>query len=179
MPKHSQGLPERSHAIPSKSQRDDLEVSDRAQLPASGAILQRAALAPQSLRPADILRLQQTLGNRAVAQLLSQRSPVRSLVQAKLTVNPPGDLYEREADQMAAEVVDRINSRGAAAVQRESATENEDEEKFMMKPFDSPPRRRGRPGGRAWRCGAHRTSAPGWPATRRRGQSADGTGVLR
>src|SRR5271166_702056 len=121
MPKHAQRLPEHSHAIPSKTQREDLAFSDRARPPAAGAILQRVALAPQSLRPADILRLQQTLGNRGVAQILSQSSAVRFLVQAKLTVNAPGDKYEQEADRLAEEVMQK------PAGQR-AESENEDEE---------------------------------------------------
>jgi hypothetical protein len=66
--------------------------------------------------------LQQTLGNRAVAQLLSQLSPVRSLVQAKLTVNAAGDGYEQEADRVAEEVMQE------SVVQR-TGEENEDEAK--------------------------------------------------
>ena len=62
----------------SKTQRERLAAHDRAQPVAPGAILQRAALAPQSLRRADILRLQQTLGNRAVAQMLSQPADNRT-----------------------------------------------------------------------------------------------------
>ncbi len=78
MPKHARMLLERSEGIPSKTQRERLGAPDRAQPLAPGAILQRAALAPQSLRSADILRLQQTLGNRAVAQLLSQSADNRT-----------------------------------------------------------------------------------------------------
>ena len=70
MPNHAKTLPEHSHAIPSKTQRAPLAIPDRGQPLAPGAILQRAALAPQSLRPADILRLQQTHGNRFVQRLL-------------------------------------------------------------------------------------------------------------
>ena len=125
MPKHSQGLAEHIHAIPSKNERERLAGPDRAQPVAPGAVLQRAALAPQSLRPADILRLQQTLGNRAVAQMLSQRSPSRSLVQAKLTVNAPGDKYEQEADRVAEEVM------ATSAVQR-AALEDEDAKPAVM-----------------------------------------------
>ena len=85
MLKHARRLLEHSQAIPSKTQRERLAAPDRAQPLDPRVILQRAALAPQSLRPADILRLQQTIGNRAVAQLLSQLSPV---LQAGLTAGP-------------------------------------------------------------------------------------------
>jgi hypothetical protein len=122
----------------SKTQRERLAAPDRAQPLDPRVILQRAALAPQSLRPADILRLQQTIGNQAVARLLSQLSPARSLVQAKLTVNAPGDEYEQEADRIAEEVM------ATPAVQRaelEGGAEKEDvDEKpeVMTKPQPSP-----------------------------------------
>ncbi len=123
MSKHAQMLPEHSHVIPSKRQREDLAASDRALQPLDpGAILQRAALVPESLRPADILRLQETIGNRAVGALLSQLSPARSLIQAKLTVNAPGDKYEQEADRVAEEVT------RTPAAQRAELEEEEEEE---------------------------------------------------
>jgi hypothetical protein len=105
MPKQVRGLPEHSHAIPSKTERERLAAPDRAQPLDPRVILQRAALAPQSLRPADILRLQQTLGNRAVGLLLSGLVSSPPMIQAKLTVNAPGDEYEREADRVAEQVM--------------------------------------------------------------------------
>jgi hypothetical protein len=63
--------------------------------------IQRAALAPGSLRPAEIERMQRTLGNRAVGALLTQR-PV---IEPKLMINAAGDQYEQEADRMADEVM--------------------------------------------------------------------------
>jgi len=53
--------------------------------------------APQSLRrPDDILRLQRSLGNHAVNQLMANRS-----IQAKLMVGAAHDRYEEEADRLA------------------------------------------------------------------------------
>jgi hypothetical protein len=124
MPKHAQRLLEQSQAI--RSQRQHATAPSRVQPVAASAILQRAALAPQSLRPPDIQRLQQTLGNRAVAQMLSQRSPARSLVQAKLTINAPGDRYEQEADRVADEVTQK------PAAQRAESEEDEDETPSIM-----------------------------------------------
>ena len=49
---------------------------------------------------ADILALQRTAGNQAVQRLLRSGT-----IQAKLTVNPPDDAYEREADHVAEEVM--------------------------------------------------------------------------
>ena len=66
-----------------------------------GAIVQRALAAPQvALRPAELMALQRSLGNRAVGAMLG-----RMPVQAKLIVNAPGDQYELEADRMAEAVM--------------------------------------------------------------------------
>jgi hypothetical protein len=67
---------------------------------APGAIVQRALAAPHSLRPAELMAMQRTLGNRAVGAMLGRAS-----IQAKLIVNAPGDRYEREADRVAEQVM--------------------------------------------------------------------------
>jgi len=64
-----------------------------------------------------ILELQQTRGNAYVQRLLKSRK-----VQAKLTVNPPDDQYEREADRMAETVTK------SALVQRQAEPEEEEEQ---------------------------------------------------
>jgi hypothetical protein len=92
---------------------------------APSAIIQRAALSPESIRPAEIMRLQQTLGNRAVGTLLNRPVSSRPVIQAKLTVNAPGDEYEQEADRVAEAVMRR------PAVQR-AELEDEDEEPEIM-----------------------------------------------
>jgi len=70
------------------------------------AALQRAAAAPPpAVNPNDILSLQRAAGNRAVQRLIAQRKAIGPstgpIIQAKLSVNPPGDRYEQEADHMA------------------------------------------------------------------------------
>jgi len=45
-----------------------------------------------------VMQLHQTYGNRYVQRLLNS-----NVVQAKLTVNAPGDIYEQEADRIADE----------------------------------------------------------------------------
>jgi hypothetical protein len=65
---------------------------------------------PGNLRPADILQLQRSLGNRAVGALLGRNSPSRLPIQAKLTIGQPADKYEQEADRIAAQVVEEINA---------------------------------------------------------------------
>lgn len=47
-----------------------------------------------------ILQLQQTIGNQAVQRLLRA-----GVLQAKLRIGQPGDLYEQEADRVAGEVM--------------------------------------------------------------------------
>lgn len=118
------------------SRRADTGLT-RQQHPA--AIIQRATASPESLTTADVLQLQRTIGNRAVGQLLSgigaaQREPADhgSLIQAKLTINQPGDVYEQEADRVAVQVVDRINQPASQpaglgqAVQRQPPPEEEE-----------------------------------------------------
>lgn len=64
----------------------------------------------QSLHsPLDhILSLQQTIGNKAVGRLLQQlgvRSLEPEVIQTKLTINKPNDIYEQEADRVADQVM--------------------------------------------------------------------------
>jgi hypothetical protein len=78
----------RATAAPARSPRPQNRIE-------KSAVLQRLEKSPQSLRPADVLQLQRTIGNRATGQLL----------QAKLKLGPAGDRYEQEADQVAKQVV--------------------------------------------------------------------------
>lgn len=83
-------------------------------------ILQRAEIAPNSLGTADMNQLQRSLGNRAVGRIISSRHRASAhdrkaaadsswqAVQAKLTLGPVNDPYEREADQVAKQVVSRM-----------------------------------------------------------------------
>jgi hypothetical protein len=50
----------------------------------------------------QISRLQRAVGNQAVLRMLSRSAPA---IQAKLTVNQPGDRYEQEADRVAEQVM--------------------------------------------------------------------------
>lgn len=59
-------------------------------------------------------------------------APPRPLVQAKLTIGAPNDPYEREADRVAAEVVQRLHTPVGQAIQPQIASE---EEKLQMKPL--------------------------------------------
>jgi len=80
----------------------------RSQLPgqeSAGHPLAPAAAPEAHHRAEPILRLQRTIGNQATRQLL---------LQAKLTVNAPGDVYEQEADHVA----DRVMRMPEPQVQR-------------------------------------------------------------
>jgi hypothetical protein len=93
----------------------------------SVALQRVGAASSPATRPQDILRLQQTVGNRAVRRLLAntkhQQSPAGSgaqaSIQAKLTVNPPGDQYEQEADRVASQVVGQMNAPESPAARRQ------------------------------------------------------------
>ncbi|MGC9468216.1 MAG: DUF4157 domain-containing protein [Anaerolineae bacterium] len=54
-------------------------------------------------RSHPLLSLQRVVGNQAVLHLRQE-----GLLQAKLTVNAPGDVFEQEADRVAAHVVSRL-----------------------------------------------------------------------
>lgn len=68
---------------------------------------------PPVVNPSDLLALQRTAGNKAVQRVMAARSQNRrpltpdSLqpIQAKLTLNQPADLHEREADRIAEQVM--------------------------------------------------------------------------
>ncbi len=64
------------------------------------------------------------------------QAPAASVVQPKLAIGEPGDKYEQEADNVAAQVVQQINSpavssKNQKSVQRQQASE---EEELQMKP---------------------------------------------
>ena len=75
----------------------------------------------QSANKSLLLHLQRQYGNNYVNQVLqqtSQRGKETSSppgIQAKLTIGPAGDKYEREADRVASDVVQRINAPSSPA----------------------------------------------------------------
>jgi hypothetical protein len=95
-------------------------------------IIQRAVASLDRVAPVDILALQRTAGNRAVS----------GLIQAKLTVGPVGDRYEREADRVAEQVMSMPNPQavssqrsavsGQPSLQRQAP---EEEEEVQAKPL--------------------------------------------
>lgn len=79
--------------------------------------LQRAVPNPGTAKPAEILALQKSYGNRAVTRMLAPT------IQPKLMVGPADDAYEREADRIA----DRVVSSPAPEVARQTNTPTIDE----------------------------------------------------
>jgi len=111
-------------AVIGKQQIQPLEASgsrtaqrSREAQPDARLVLQRAQVAPGSLRPADILQLQRAIGNQATGRLLS----AAPTIQAKMEVGPVNDVHEQEADRVAREVVRRTSS--PQAVQENGTTE--------------------------------------------------------
>ncbi|MCC6453438.1 MAG: DUF4157 domain-containing protein [Caldilineaceae bacterium] len=73
-----------------------------------GIVVQRAAQQPSALSPSQVIYLQRTIGNNAVADLLGKQQPAPGpslLLQPKLMVGPAKDHYEEEADRVAAKVL--------------------------------------------------------------------------
>ena len=54
------------------------------------SLVARASIDPSRLTPSDVLRLQRTVGNRAVSQMLATGRQGAGPIQAKLTVGPAG-----------------------------------------------------------------------------------------
>jgi Domain of unknown function (DUF4157) len=85
------------------------------------AVSPGAALRSPGAATADeILSLQQSIGNRAVLRHLASSSPrertgAAPAIQAKLTVDKPGDAHEQEADRVAREVTRRLDAPAPAA----------------------------------------------------------------
>ncbi|MBD2251994.1 DUF4157 domain-containing protein [Nostoc parmelioides] len=83
--------------------------------------------------------MQQTLGNRAVGELLKPKSHQRGqlplVVQPKLTVGAAGDRYEQEADRIAAAVVEHIHSPAAATGDGQAVQRRLKEDELRMKPM--------------------------------------------
>ena len=73
-----------------------------------------------------ILFLQRTIGNQAVQRLFES-----SVIQAKLKIGQPNDIYEQEADRVAEQVMSMPEPR----LQRQAEEEEEEEELIQTKPL--------------------------------------------
>ncbi len=100
-----------------------LQSQEQTRGAAAGAYQRVSTTPPPAINPNDILALQRTAGNQAVAQLLKQAGNTAKpggnkppSVQPKLTVGPVGDKYEQEADRVAETVVRMPTSKSKGAV---------------------------------------------------------------
>ncbi len=117
-----------------------LEGAREASVDAAVAFQRATCAPPPAVSPNDILSLQRTVGNEAVGRILAERKGtaesggplLKPFLQAKLTVNPPGDTYEREADRMAGKVMGRISASRTESAQRQE----EEEEELQTKPVN-------------------------------------------
>lgn len=107
-----------------------------------GAGIQRAlATPPSELRPNQILTLQHATGNRAVSRLLAQKDRPQSSsplpVQARLIVSSAKDLYEQEADRVAAQVMGQFNAQQSQAFNAKQSLRRQpaDDEELKRKPL--------------------------------------------
>jgi hypothetical protein len=102
-------------------------------------VVQRS-LDPALLSAGEILALQRGVGNQAVARLIQPVSHVLP-IQKKVTVGAADDAYEREADQIAEQVVNApspavpAGSSPAGAHTHADAQRQEDEDELQTKPL--------------------------------------------
>jgi len=124
--------------ILSDERLSDLTNPMRATVDPSAALQRAVAAPPPAITPTDILSLQRTVGNQGVQLMLAERRRMGispgPIIQTKLTVNPPGDYYEKQADRVAEQVVARISASQSPKVQRQDIPE---EEEIQRKPINA------------------------------------------
>jgi Domain of unknown function (DUF4157) len=90
---------------------------------------QKTSFHQSSTLPIDrILLLQRTIGNQAVQRLFKS-----GIIQAKLKIGQPGDIYEQEADRVAEQVMRMPEPR----MQRQAEEKEEEEELIQTKEISS------------------------------------------
>jgi hypothetical protein len=86
----------------------------------SKGLIERVRADPGRYSPTDIFQLQRTVGNREVGAMLGTTTQ-RPVIQAKFTVNAPGDKYEQEADRVAEQVM-RMPAAQDVAMEKKTKT---------------------------------------------------------
>jgi hypothetical protein len=93
--------------------------------------IQRIQQDDSTLRPADIMMLQRTIGNHAVQRMLNPRAVPVPTIQPKLKVGDANDAYEQEADRVARQVVNAPQrTPSAPSVQPKSLVQRTAENSF-------------------------------------------------
>ncbi|MEC4811794.1 MAG: DUF4157 domain-containing protein, partial [Scytonema sp. PMC 1069.18] len=100
---------------------------------AHAAMINRAAASPQSSQQV-ILQLQRQYGNRYVNRVLQQTRQLQTPIQAKLTLGAVGNKYEQEADRVAKQVVNQIQTSQSPSLPRDMMPE---EDELQKKPADT------------------------------------------
>ncbi|KYC43627.1 hypothetical protein WA1_00180 [Scytonema hofmannii PCC 7110] len=106
---------------------------------AHAAIINRAVASPQSSQQV-ILQLQRQYGNRYVNRVLQQTRQLQTPIQAKLTLGAVGDKYEQEADRVAKQVVNQIQTSQLTSTTQTPSVQRDmmaQENKLQMKPADT------------------------------------------
>jgi Domain of unknown function (DUF4157) len=91
---------------------------------AHAAMINRAAVSSQSSQQA-ILQLQRQYGNRYVNRVLQQTRQLQTPIQAKLTLGAVGDKYEQEADRVAKQVVNQIQTSQSSSTTQTTSMQRE------------------------------------------------------
>jgi hypothetical protein len=94
--------------------------------------VQKSASIQSINSPVDqVLNLQSTIGNQTVQRLFNS-----GVIQAKLKIGPPGDIYEQEADRIADKVMRRtVRSSQKAVGNNENTIQKKEEEFIQPKPL--------------------------------------------
>lgn len=90
---------------------------------------QKTNVSPSTNFPIDqILFLQRTIGNQAVQRLFKS-----GVIQAKLKIGQPNDIYEQEADRVAEQVM-RMTENTVVSGQRSAVGSQKKDESVQRKP---------------------------------------------
>ncbi len=124
----------RAEKTATRSSTSPAKIEDQTKFSSSAEAkqaFQQTRVDPQALHPHDLLRLQRSVGNRAVQRLIASRA-----IQAKLTVGAAHDPYEEEADAVAEQVMRMPTTSALTGVEgRVHRATEEDEEELQAKPL--------------------------------------------
>lgn len=97
MPPRRQTVQDDKAKTPLRSPRKESQTLDAVAGPLQDvSLIQRARLAPDTLAPGDVVRLQRTMGNHALANLL-ERAPAASIIRSQAAAEP----VQRKKDEQA------------------------------------------------------------------------------
>lgn len=106
MSKRQDMIAKKDDSLETNSNNTALKTAKKEENQDAGALIQRVAASPGRFYAGDVLKLQRMIGNKAVSSVLTSGG---APVQAKLAVGTPGDVYEREADDISSRVAEQVN----------------------------------------------------------------------